>query len=71
MEVRELVIALPKVKDVDALKEYVIENIENFSTDNSTFHHDFTSQKEIIRQYDEILCTKASKVSLHVDLHQA
>ena len=33
---------LPKVKDVDDLKEYIIENIENFHNDNEGFRADFT-----------------------------
>ena len=41
MEVRGLVTQLPKVRDVQALKDYIVENIENFSTDNATFHADF------------------------------
>ena len=52
---------LPKVKDVEELKEYVTTNIEKFRVDNLDFHADFKTQNEIIRRYDEVLSSKTSK----------
>jgi hypothetical protein len=50
------------VEDVEELKNYVTENIENFGSDNREFHSDFTTHNEIIRRYDEVLSQKASHV---------
>ena len=38
---RKLVMQLPKVQDVKELKEYIVENIENFVSDNEAFHREF------------------------------
>jgi len=40
-EIEELIIELPKAKDVEDLKAYIVENIENFASDNNAFHKDF------------------------------
>jgi len=55
---------------VDQLKDYIVENIENFSADNEGFRSDFNMQKEIIRRYDEILIQKASKHLMKKDLQE-
>jgi len=52
---------LPKAEDVEDLKSYVVDNIENFAFDNKTFHEDFKTHCEIIRRYDEVITTKAEK----------
>jgi hypothetical protein len=43
-EIKDLILQLPKVEDVKALKKYVSENIENFGADNKAFHKDFDTQ---------------------------
>jgi len=40
-EVKDLMVKLPKAKDVKKLKEYVTENIEFFKKDNVYFHQEF------------------------------
>ena len=40
-EVRELILKLPRYEDVEALKEYVSDNIETFRGDNTAFHKGF------------------------------
>lgn len=55
---------LPKFQDVEELKSYIVDNVENFSTDNTMFHRDFQLQKEIIRRYDEVLSAKANKLTV-------
>jgi poly-D-alanine transfer protein DltD len=37
-EIKDLILQLPKVEDVKALKKFVTDNIEHFSKDNKTFH---------------------------------
>jgi hypothetical protein len=61
-DLKDLVLLLPKVQDVDELKRYVTHSIEGFRGDNDTFRGDFTTQNEIIRRYDEVLIHKASMI---------
>jgi hypothetical protein len=61
-DLKELVLQLPKVQDVEELKRYVTESIEGFRGDNDTFRSDFKTQNEIIRRYDEVLIHKASMI---------
>ena len=63
-DIEKLLITLPKAKDVEDLKAYIVENIENFASDNEAFHKDFKKHCEIIRRYDEVISTKAEKFSL-------
>jgi predicted TIM-barrel fold metal-dependent hydrolase len=42
-DIKDLILQLPKVEDVKALKKYVTENIENFGSDNTAFHSDFNT----------------------------
>jgi hypothetical protein len=49
MDVRDLVAQLPRVSDVNNLKSYVVENIENFSSDNQSFTKEFKTQTKIIK----------------------
>ena len=60
---------LPKVEDVEDLKAYIVENIENFSSDNKAFHKDFKTQNEIIRRYDEVIAQKVAKVTLQQEVN--
>ena len=53
--IKDLIMELPKVEDVRAMRLYVSENIENFGSDNRNFHKEFNVQNEIIRRYDEVL----------------
>ena len=59
---------LPKFQDVEELKTYIVDNVENFSADNTMFHRDFHLQKEIIRRYDEVLSNKANKLTVFEDI---
>ena len=61
---RELIKILPDKDDVERLKKFMNDSIASFRADNRQFHMDFKIQNEIIRQYDEVLSQRASKVSL-------
>jgi hypothetical protein len=50
-----LIKTLPKKADIEELKSYIVECLENFHSDNEGFRSDFNTQKEIIRSYDEVL----------------
>ena len=68
-DIKDLVLQLPKVEDVEDLKAYIVENIENFSSDNKAFHKDFKTQNEIIRRYDEVIAQKVAKVTLQQEVN--
>lgn len=40
-DVKELILQLPRVEEVQQLRHYVMSNIETFHADNTTFHEDF------------------------------
>ena len=61
---RKLVERLPKVEDVDKMKNFLESNIREFRSDNDIFKHEFEKQCMIIRRYDEVLAQKCSKISL-------
>jgi hypothetical protein len=42
-DIKDLILLLPKIEDIKALKNYVYENIENFGSDNKAFHNDFNT----------------------------
>jgi hypothetical protein len=60
-DLKELVLRLPNVEEVDEMRAYVSSSIETFQLDNINFNKDFQTQNEIIRRYDEVLSQKASK----------
>jgi len=40
-DLKELLLELPRVEEVNQLKNYVSSNIERFHLDNKNFHSDF------------------------------
>lgn len=63
-DLKELLLQLPRVEEVQQLKHYVMSNIETFHADNTSFHADFKTQNEIIRRYDEVLAQKVSIIGM-------
>ena len=61
---RKLVERLPKVEDVEKMKNHLESNIREFRADNDSFKGEFTQQCIIIRRYDEVMGQKCSKISL-------
>lgn len=64
MEVKELMLKLPRYEDVERLKAYVTDHIESFRLDNNQFKREFETHNEIIKRYDEVISTKANSMSL-------
>jgi len=62
-DVKELILKLPKVEDVERQNRYVTDNIEKFKADNKLFHSEYIKHNEIIRRYDEVLSSKASRMA--------
>ena len=66
-DLKELLLELPRIEEVNSLKKYVMDNIERFHLDNKTFHNDFKTQNEIIRRYDEVLTQKVSTITMETE----
>ena len=63
-EIKELLQILPRREDVEQVQKHLNESLEEFKNDNKQFHLDFQKQNEIIRRYDEIISSKASKIDI-------
>ena len=61
---RQMVHNLPTTKDVLKWQDSVNNEMGRFLLEQKDFRKDFEVQKQIIRRYDEVMNTKASKVSL-------
>ena len=60
----QLITTLPTQPQVEAMQEQLNIMCDGFSKDNAKFKQDFENHMAIIRRYDEVLTTKASKISL-------
>ena len=63
--IKEYIELLPTKEEVTTLRNYMKNNIESFSNDNSSFQKEFNAHLAIIRRYDEVLSEKASKHSVY------
>ena len=61
---REYILQLPKLEEVKKWKSLMDSEIEEFRRQGFDFCDQFKVQNEIIRRYDEVINTKASKMSL-------
>lgn len=63
-EVEKLILILPTQEQVKELHENVDSSLRGFSKDIAIFKDEFESHLAIIRRFDEIISTKASKDAL-------
>ena len=66
-ELQQLVQILPKADDVEKQNQLVAEQLKWFETQKDFIKKEFRVQGEIIRRFDEVLCSKASKLNLVED----
>ena len=68
INLKELILQLPRAEKIKQLEDKVTQNIDKFRKDNDTFRKDFTLHQEIIRRYDEVLAQKVSKVKMEEEM---
>lgn len=65
-KIKVLIEKLPTIVEVNKWKKDLNTEITDFQKQNEQFKFEFKIQNEIIRRYDEVLNTKASKVALQL-----
>jgi hypothetical protein len=56
---------LPTKADIEIMQYSISQQLEDFGESNKTFKEQFGTHLEIIRRYDEVLSTKASKDKIY------
>ena len=54
-DVKDLLVKLPKVSEVQEWKRTMDGNLKKFSSQGSAYAEEFRVQNEILRRYDEVL----------------
>jgi uncharacterized protein YqgV (UPF0045/DUF77 family) len=63
--IRASLAILPTKQEVKNMTKLVDQAVRQFTEDNAYFKSEFETHMGIIRRFDEVLCTKASKLSLY------